>query len=552
MAFGSFAIWSLSGLGGNDSVTINDATNSFGIATTSVTLAGGLGANSLTIEDVDDGTGDVVNVNETTIAGLAAPIVTYGAFQTLDLTTTGGNDTITADFTAGGSALSVVNLRGSSGMDTILVTPTVTDLAELNLYGDADLDTIGSATTRLAPSLTTLIRVFGGDPVGTLPPNGNGPGDVLWLDMSATLPLVVVDTVTGQARSASHRDVLFAQIETIHMYDDVNGVPGQPVPSVEMGDLFLRGGASGEQFNFLGNIRTGVTTTEMRYNNKFYGNFDPTRKIIVYGRGGDDRMAFTNFQNTGLSGVMFYGEDGNDTLAGTAGDDGLFGGAGADTLSGAAGNDIIGIDPANPFDTGLGNDKIDAGVGDDTVTGGEGNDSIAALAGNDVVWGGAGADTITGGDGDDRLYGEAGIDRITGEGGNDALLGGSENDTLNGGYGNDLVIGGTGADIVDGDNDDDLVIGGSTIHDSNDSAIAAIMATWGDTGMTFAARKAALTAGVGPGNTIKVDTTTVVNNDLAIDSLYGDVGTDWFFAAQGSTADKLFNSSGDTITYDNT
>ena len=551
--FGAFTSWSLQALGGNDAVRINDATNSLGIATTSVTLSGGTGTNSLTLEDVDDGTGDVINVNETTIVGLAAPSVTFGTFQTLDLTATGGADTITADFTTGGSALQVVNLRGNSGQDTILVPSRVLDLAELNLFGDDQIDTIGSATTRLAPSINTLIRVFGGDPVGPLPPNGNTAGDVLWLDMTGTQPLVVVDTVTGQALSASHQPVLFSQIETIHLYDDVNGVPNQPVPAVEMGDLFLRGSNNVENFQFLGNIRAGVTTTEFRYNNTFYGNFNPTRRIIVYGRSGDDRMTFDNFPNTGLAGVNFYGEDGNDYLAGASGNDFLFGGSGADTMQGLTGNDTIGIDPANPNDTGLGNDKIDGGEGDDTITGGEGIDSISGLGGNDLIWGGAGNDTITGGLGNDRIYGEAGADRITGEQGHDAIMGGADKDTLNGGLDNDLVIGGGGVDVVDGDEGDDLLIGGSLSWESTDAAIAAIMATWGNTSLTVAARRTALmTTGVGPGNTVKVDTTSVVNNDASIDSLYGDAGTDWFFAAQGTTGDKLLNSTGDTITYDNT
>ena len=132
-------------------------------------------------------------------------------------------------------------------------------------------DTIGSAATRLAPSLSTLIRVFGGTPAGLVPPNGNAAGDVLWLDMSGTAPLVVVDTVTGQALSASHQDVLFSQIETIHLYDDVNGMPNQPVPSVEMGDLFLRAGNSADLFNFIGSPIVGNTTTEIRHNKLFYG-----------------------------------------------------------------------------------------------------------------------------------------------------------------------------------------------------------------------------------------------------------------------------------------
>ena len=112
-----------------------------------------------------------------------------------------------------------------------------------------------------------------------------------------------------------------------------------------------------------------------------------------------------------IPGIVWYGEDGDDSYTGTAGNDSLSGGGGNDTIDGAAGNDSI-----------YGN------AGDDALFGGLGNDTIMGHDGNDA---------IDGGDGDDFLYGQEG---------NDTVNGGDGNDTLGTGPGNDWLTGGLGAD----------------------------------------------------------------------------------------------------------
>jgi hypothetical protein len=76
------------------------------------------------------------------------------------------------------------------------------------------------------------------------------------------------------------------------------------------------------------------------------------------------------------------------------------------------------------------------------------------------------------------LYGDNGDDRLKGGDGHDILQGGAGEDLLSGGGGRDLLIGGTGADRIVGNADEDILIAGSTLFDSNDIALCAIMDEW--------------------------------------------------------------------------
>lgn len=82
--------------------------------------------------------------------------------------------------------------------------------------------------------------------------------------------------------------------------------------------------------------------------------------------------------------VIFFGQEGDDTLGGGAGIDFLFGNDGRDLLIGNAGNDYL-----------------RGGDGRDTLLGGTGRDDLGGGDGDDVLAGGAGNDVLRGGDGED-------------------------------------------------------------------------------------------------------------------------------------------------------
>lgn len=195
-----------------------------------------------------------------------------------------------------------------------------------------------------------------------------------------------------------------------------------------------------------------------------------------------------NGRNT-LSGTaaadLMYGANGNDVLSGGLGNDILWGGTGNDRLSGGAGNDkLYGEDGNDLLIGGLGADLLSGGVGFDTVSyassaagvavnltaktasGGEASgDTLASIeavigtsrgdfltgsAVGNVLGGLDGADSLSGLGGNDYLDGGAGNDDLSGGDDDDLLIGGAGNDTLAGGAGNDTLRPGAGIDSIDG------------------------------------------------------------------------------------------------------
>jgi hypothetical protein len=185
--------------------------------------------------------------------------------------------------------------------------------------------------------------------------------------------------------------------------------------------------------------------------------------------------------------VQFFGEDGNDRLAGSSGrdtldggngDDNLTGGSSADRLRGGAGNDLLGGNQnGDNLQGGDGNDLLDGGSGNDTELGGNGDDilrqgsapngadSLAGDAGNDTVDYSARSAPVNVSVDDQNFDG----DRRSSERDNvrstiDRVLGGAGSDTLIGRDGlSDTLVGNGGDDVIDPLRGDDHVDGGAGI-----------------------------------------------------------------------------------------
>jgi Ca2+-binding RTX toxin-like protein len=226
-------------------------------------------------------------------------------------------------------------------------------------------------------------------------------------------------------------------------------------------------------------------------------------------------------------------------LAGGAGDNQFVVSAwtGQGSLDGGAGNDLVSATKSGDMTLTsaslTASDQMSlalAGIDRASLTGDSGRNVIDAsgflgsaslfgLNGNDQLFGGSGDDALDGGDGDDVVIGNAGSDSILG------------------GRGRDLLIGGLGQDALDGGVGDDILIGGTTQHDTDRAALDAIMAQWSSAN-SYTQRINNLMAGVGPGQQIRLDTTSVFD-DAAIDNLLGGRDDDWFFNVQGALRDAM-------------
>ncbi|HXD59416.1 MAG TPA: hypothetical protein VN606_15930 [Thermoleophilaceae bacterium] len=128
-----------------------------------------------------------------------------------------------------------------------------------------------------------------------------------------------------------------------------------------------------------------------------------------------------------------FGENGHDTVGGSAYGDVIQGGPGNDEIYGERGNDYI--------DGGDDSDLLMGGLGDDSIRERRFgvNEHLFGGPGNDIVAGGRGGDDLFGGTGNDVLIGGSGSDHLYGGPGNDTLYGGPNRDTFDCGPGDDTV-----------------------------------------------------------------------------------------------------------------
>ncbi len=221
-------------------------------------------------------------------------------------------------------------------------------------------------------------------------------------------------------------------------------------------------------------------------------------------------------------------------------------------VGGTTGDDHIVIQPADA------NGTVDVVVnGQDLGT--------FVPTGKVVVYGQTGNDLIevvplTAGDGSTTplavpvmLFGSDGDDTLDARGasGPVVLSGGAGNDTLWGGSGRNLLFGGSGSDVLHGGNADDLLIGGASTYDANVAALLTLQAEWNRTDADYLTRISDLngTSGDGLNGTYVLNGLTVVD-DAAVDSLFGNAGQDWFFAANGGANPDQVNDleAGEQVT----
>ncbi len=160
-----------------------------------------------------------------------------------------------------------------------------------------------------------------------------------------------------------------------------------------------------------------------------------------------------------------------------------------------------------------------------------------AVTGRLVAYGEAGNDVITVGPAitlTAYLYSGTGNDQLTGGGGNNVLVGGGGSDTLIGGKARNLLIAGSGTSklystpvgAAVGSNSGSILIGGSTDYDSNDTALATIMAEWGSTD-AYTTRVNVLKSGSLAGG-VALTAAHIHQNKLIHDQLFASTGFDWF------------------------
>ncbi len=406
----------LSGGEGDDTLYIDsaDTTVSGGVGYDAVTVVGTgaviFNATTAEVEFVAGSSGNDVF----TAVGSVTGVTFYGGEGDDQLIGGDGNNVLVGqaggDILAGGLGHDVLN--GGDGDDHLSG-----EVGDDTFYAGAGNDQVtGGDGSDSVSGDDGADAIFGGDGADYL---YGGEGDDV-INGDEGNDVVVGDAGNDILSGGAGNDVLNGGAGA----DQLSGGEGDDTLYIDAADIVVSGGAGYDAVTVLGTdaVIFNATTAEVEF---------------VAGSSGND--VFTAV--SGVTGVTFYGGEGDDRLTGSDGNDVLVGQAGADTLSGGIGNDVLnGGDGDDHLSGELGNDTVYGGTGNDWISGGDGDDSVSGEDGVDTILGGGGGDYLSGGDGDDVMSGDDGNDTLVGHTGNDTIAGGVGNDYLAGGSGNDVYV----------------------------------------------------------------------------------------------------------------
>jgi Ca2+-binding RTX toxin-like protein len=548
---GDFDTVVVSGVGGNDAITIGDGIGN-------ATLAGGSGNDLLT--DGDGGnTLEGSDGDDTLIAGAGDDFLSGGA----------GNDTIdysarTEGFLFGlnantfsPNAAQITPLAGGGETDTLatleILAGDATILDVERLIATDAADTIRYQATSSDESegfATTTIQAGGGnDTISSSGTYGSliafgGDGDDTF------------DHAGGLGGSAYSPTLFGGDGDDTFDFDDDTGPD-----SLDGGDgtdqillsFFTQKVVDLNEFVSVENARSGADDV-LLIGTPGNNHLQITGVGTIQGGDGDDTLiGSTNDDNSLVGGA------GNDLIFGNAGDDTLDGGDGTDTLIGGGGNDtLLNGEIVNPV-------QLNAGVLSFEGSGADEQISLWADGGALVVWldgfeqrfdiASVTSIELDGGGGNDLLKLNPGLAipaSISGGDGNDKLIGGAANDALLGGDGDDHMTGNAGDDLLDGGLGDDVMLGSAGIDTADYSSRTANLLIgldkWQDDGEAGELDLAYLDiervlGGAGDDRIGALGADNTLLGNAGDDTLGGGGGDDSLFGGLGN--DKLDGGDGD-------
>ncbi|WP_417382519.1 choice-of-anchor D domain-containing protein [Gimesia sp.] len=419
----------LLGGAGNDLFQIFDAGNTVDNINAAIQVFGEdgvVGTDTLTLIDSGDVTGDTFEVTSTTIQDLiSSPVldVTFTDIDNLNVTGTGGNDTINVNLGAQ-LDLNNVNINGSGGDDDFNLQNSTPVGVDTRLNGNAGLDEFFFLGTN-------VLRGFinGGSEVDTIDYNGYTPPVHVALSNTGT-----IDGFEGRELNGS---ILGTGVASL-AFDNIDNLVG-----TLSNDDVLEGPDLNNYW--------GITSTDEGFIIADRANLNSGRPTIgadATASGAEERLDFTDFQNLigGTQDDRFDLTDG----AGLTGN--LDGDSGNDSLDYRDFSTGVTVNLFAGTATNIGGDlEAGAGGGDDdnsieNVFGGDGNDNITGDNDNNILGDGLGSDNLDGGGfGVGGGVGAVGVSGIigSGNGGNDVFLmepgAGGSADVITDIHGNDTI-----------------------------------------------------------------------------------------------------------------
>lgn len=440
-------IWTIFGLGGNDTLTGGINNDLIYGGNGNDVLRGGAGNDTFFVDpgafsgtdsyeggsgnDTIRATGDSTRIGISTLSG----IETIDGGEFFDVTIRGGASGVVFDFT-NINLVNIAGIFGGAGNDRI--TGTAGDDFISGGGGQDVLNGGGGDDTFLVGASSGFARFNGGTGYNTI--QGNADNAVIRIQAHTNIQEISAGgfsdvTISG----ATDSDLLDFSKVTLTDIVAINGGSGDDVIIGSIEDNVINGGGGNDRL--LGG--DGADTIDG-------GSGDNTLN------GGNDDDILLVGTKTSLN--TYIGGSGFDTVQGNADDAVIIlttgslsgvesissGGFGNVTIAGTAGVDVIDLRPVAIFDDIA---QIDGRDGNDTIYGANLNNNLGT----------SGIDTIFGGTGDDRIFGGSGDDTIDGGADFDYLDGGAGADTVNGGAGDDTIVA-SGSDVLFGDDGNDTFL----------------------------------------------------------------------------------------------
>jgi Ca2+-binding RTX toxin-like protein len=426
----------------------------------------------------------------------------------------------TLTFNSGTRNFTYTPTTGYGGPDSFTYTLTdelTTDTATVTIQVNRPVNAVDDSVSVL-PNVDSTIDALAND--------SDPDADAVVTFTDPTNGTLSFDNVTRQFTYTPDTDYIGPDSFTYTLNDGLSSdtatvtIKVTPVIEDENGDIQVVGTDQPDRIVVIG----GSGGVKVRINNIQYGPFSGST-VIVHAGDGEDVVTTTGL----VPPVQFFGEAGDDYLAGSSLGDTLDGGEGQDRLLGGNGNDVLlGGEGNDTLSGGNGFDQLDGDGqldefgdrslfepgGRDLLNGDAGDDTLIGGGGNDTLNGGLGNDFLRGGGSeDDTLTGMDGLNTLDGGAGGDILVGDSGSDRLYGRAGKDVLIGGDAFDQLLGGTENDLMYAG-TISDVSDATLTDIATQWRASSASEASAAADLEA---------------ISEDIdGADTLNGEGGNDWY------------------------
>lgn len=401
------------------------------------------GSADLEIAYAADAVAGTSDVQKLTVSGQTGGKFTVNGIETLTITATGANSSLTINdnghstVTVDGNKNLTLALTDTSNAVKAVDASALTGNLTLSGLGTTDINIKGGAgnDTVVVANLSSADTIDGGEGTNTLrtgtaitASDAKNISNFQVLEATsniaqdasviAGITRVVSSNTTGGTVTFSNLaadtalaitggdggDNVTATLKTNTQADSITVTLGPVAPTaaagVKIDTLTL------DQYETINLVSTGGTTAVKNHIDTNLVSASATKLVITGDRNLDidgfagsanlktiDASEFTGKLNLGglaASAVTITGGSGDDTITGGAGKDSLVGGAGNDSIISGGGNDTI--------DAGAGNDTVVLAGGDVKVDLGDGNDTVRIAYANLTS-----ADTIDGGEGTDTL-----------------------------------------------------------------------------------------------------------------------------------------------------